>query len=1111
MPDDYKTAHMDYSKELYTPMPEDSSESSDSGYGQAVMGKSDSGEITSETFTMKIEKSLDNQTWEPLSCGKFMYVSSIRTNGASPAVDKSKGVDGYGMTDKDGYVTLYPEDIIAVFVGGTGTYYRISEMLHTDKTEETTDWAPKLIYSSQDHKLDVNGSYVKVQNRYRWKDLLIHKDITYQEPEDCTEKFTFIVKDADGNPLSGLSWELLDGEAEDPVLGENDKPITGTTGEDGRVTAACAGKVIRVRHIASGTKLTVSEDTTNMSSYYRLKGNNERTLTMPTESLNTSTTFVNECLLRDISVKKTVAYDPSSSSERNKVQRATFYMDITGRDIDNLETGTKIRYIVTAASGGNAGKDTSSYAQVEEKDSEVSNGSSKYLRIALKDGESALVRNIGLADSDVTVSEEKNSDFKQIVPLDEKPNVVTLKDDNSASCEFINGDKGALVIMKEYVGKGQYCDEVRRSSTTARYMASSAIHVTVNGEEWPNKTLTNIKAIDTKYGTTTNATWVAHQPLSALPSNIYIIPESDLEDIRESEITISEDPYNQHQLINWGGDNEIRQIYPANDGSYRGKPEEIAVAKFINNISNLGKASTIYKMMTMDSDEVSNGQRLTLRVERYNGWNWEPAAGISYYLKLGDEAFASDRVETTSPDGLIRITKQQGPTPYIVFTNDKVVCNPSSPAVGTLRIMEVPEQTDPDWGTCIGYSSSTSNYQDNGKVRADYQNGDTIWDSNQEQTFRIEKKTENTTNTKFSFTIQKATGISEESGVRKATAVDSAAGIQYDVYDGQSGDPVSCENVIGQDGKFTLQSGQYAEFTVPEGSYWKVSENFNSGYHLRSLDVTENQSEMNSYKEGDSETDNTVLVGRDVEEYTCDTIKESDLNRSWYTVDGTEISFNGTVVLPEYVRLGGPRAPITQIRGIEGRANSQYYSFPKSNVTSLTLPDSVVFIGTRAFQNARFKELNVGNSLYVIETNAFGENKQLTFIHLPASLRDVRSSIFYNNNNIQKIEIDQDNPVLANSSGGKIIYNKITNVMLEGTHDVGSDVPEFIAGVKNYAMQFSKMTLTLPASVNWVASGAFYGSTGTLEIKRRGENLQMFGAGYWHPGNMYSSVTYSGQ
>jgi hypothetical protein len=144
-------------------------------------------------------------------------------------------------------------------------------------------------------------------------------------------------------------------------------------------------------------------------------------------------------------------------------------------------------------------------------------------------------------------------------------------------------------------------------------------------------------------------------------------------------------------------------------------------------------------------------------------------------------------------------------------------------------------------------------------------------------------------------------------------------------------------------------------------------------------------------------TDNFITYS--VTSTTANTVQTIDYNMA-----------GGTIVnIPNMVSYNGVSYTVTQI-GIDSFFNNQLtsvtipdsvlyiinFAFATNQLQSVTIPDSVISIGGNAFVNNQISSLSIANGITAIGLAAFATN-QLTSITLPESINSLAASVFNNN------------------------------------------------------------------------------------------------------------------
>jgi hypothetical protein len=171
------------------------------------------------------------------------------------------------------------------------------------------------------------------------------------------------------------------------------------------------------------------------------------------------------------------------------------------------------------------------------------------------------------------------------------------------------------------------------------------------------------------------------------------------------------------------------------------------------------------------------------------------------------------------------------------------------------------------------------------------------------------------------------------------------------------------------------------------------------------------------------------------------------------SVDLTKLELGDIISIGGYCFYGSQITTITlpeTLTAIEG------YAFANSKITAVELPASVNYIGQYAFYNTQLKDARVmdGSQLQTIEQYAFANTANLVSLNLPESLVDMGAYAFYN-------------------SG-------ITEVTFEGDFKL-TYLPEYAFALTNIK------TVVLPDSITRINHGAFR-DCGMLESVTFGNN-----------------------
>lgn len=1014
---------------------------------------------------------------ESLANTEYWYVDKALTNGGIP------NKIGTGTTDKNGCVKIKAGQIIAISPGKVGTSYEVTEIAGATDTD---NW----ICENKTVKgtVALNGSLATITNVYRLKDLYITKEITHQDAEDCNECFTFKITDAEGNPITGNNWVLLDSNG-------NETDTKGTLNENGEFEVVCAGQTVKVEGFKANETYIVQE--TESGELYKPINDGIAEVTMPLYSSSANVTVTNDWQKRPLSVSKVVMYDIEDTTKAEAVAEKSFTMTATV----NGQLVADYPYTVVDKYGNSSTGQTNSNGQFQ-----------------IKNGETVTFEDIGIYGESFTITETPDSDYPQIYPANAAPYTGTLSQDENKVC-FVNGSGKNLIISKQYVGNDAISNRyVEETKTDVSNLLLSRVNITLKYKDtdgitkvWPETdTPVQVVALD---GSVTQKIWSANSSMSISEWVMVVIPENAIPS--DAVYYVSESEKNQHRLYYYSyreNDGSVKMYYleinqkvPENYAPVTGTIESNPFAMIINEVKVLNVSSVVEKRMSIGSDPIPTDARLVWRVERYTDGKWQPAENIKYIvntISVANREIIGDKAMYTGSDGIIELTKKANHScPIVKFIDSKISINVQDPVEGQLRVIELQDESDDAWGMLAGYGNAddlsvTTNLNSENAVA--------FVNSNVNTPVEIEKTMGTDCDETFAMTLRQVVSSSEYpiTKTEQITETVIRVGIPYIVYDSETGDKVS-EEVTDKDGNIYLKAGQFARLELPDSTVWTVSEETNPQYKLKSLSSSLPEEDERLAKL----SDNLMLIKQQYPFVIGDIAITDEMVEEGYVYDGETgkkvILNTGDVTIPEYIIWNNQKYRVTSIaesafedntditsitlpktlKTIESSAfcycenlkkvnikssltSIGSYAFTYTGLTEITIPDSVTSIGDNAFQSCDYlTSITIPNSVKSIGTNAFRECYSLDTVTIENGVESIGNNAFQDCDCLISITI----PDSVKSIGEKSFYGceSLESVAISGSvESIG----------KSAFANCTKLTdVTINDGITSIGSSAFYG------------------------------------
>ena len=225
-----------------------------------------------------------------------------------------------------------------------------------------------------------------------------------------------------------------------------------------------------------------------------------------------------------------------------------------------------------------------------------------------------------------------------------------------------------------------------------------------------------------------------------------------------------------------------------------------------------------------------------------------------------------------------------------------------------------------------------------------------------------------------------------------------------------------------------------------------------------------------SYKTDDNSEEKIIIKG--IGNYCGVIVRRVNVSVEWmYTTaeDGNLIlsyykGASGNVVIP--ANVGGKKVVGTDNHGVFDMREVG------DAITSITLPDTIEFIGNDSFYMCDIKSITIPDSVKTIGDGAF-RGAKLRSINIPKEVTSLGVDVFYNCSYLSKITVDSENPVYDSRNNCNAIIEKDSAKLVVACNKTVIPGTVKIIGENAFYWQDKIKSVIIPASVVEIEDNAF--------------------------------------